>query len=111
MMSGMLVIAWIFHLRWLVQAVTITAALCALLPPVADLVNRAWMALGRILGAINSTILLGFIFFIILTPIALLSRVFRKKDSMMLQRPKPTVQSFYTEREHRYTRKDLEKMW
>ena len=47
---------------------------------------KAWMALGHVLGWINSRIILGLVFLVILQPIALIMRVFsydplRKKKS------------------------------
>ena len=37
---------------------------------------RAWMKLGHILGLVNSRIILGLIFLIVLQPIALIMRIF-----------------------------------
>ena len=37
---------------------------------------RAWMKLGHILGWVNSRIILGLVFFIVLQPIALIMRIF-----------------------------------
>ncbi len=42
---------------------------------------KFWMALGKILGFINTRILLSFIFFFIFSPIALIKRIFGR-DSM-----------------------------
>ena len=37
---------------------------------------KAWMKLGHILGWVNSRIILGLVFFIVLQPIALIMRIF-----------------------------------
>ena len=42
---------------------------------------RAWMALGLVLGWINTRIILGFVFYTIITPMALIMRL-RKRDPM-----------------------------
>jgi hypothetical protein len=42
-------------------------------------VKRAWMGLARLLGHINGTLLLTVLFFLVLTPVALLRRPFRKR--------------------------------
>ena len=42
--------------------------------------NKAWMAFGLILGSIISPIILGIIFFIIITPIAILGRMFGRNE-------------------------------
>lgn len=39
-----------------------------------------WFYLGKILGEITSTIILGIIYFIVFTPITFLRRVFKKKE-------------------------------
>jgi hypothetical protein len=40
--------------------------------------NRGWMALGHALGLINSKIVMALIFFVVVTPIALLMKLFGK---------------------------------
>lgn len=67
----------------------------------------AWYKLLELVGFVNSRIILSLIFFIFLTPLALLSRM-RKSDSLRL---KKADGSCFTERNHLYTKKDLEKMW
>ncbi len=42
---------------------------------------RAWMAFGLVLGGINTRIILGFVFYTIITPMALIMRL-RKRDPM-----------------------------
>ncbi len=44
-------------------------------PTVAMQVRAAWMRFGRIVGAVNGTVLLVVIFFVVLTPIGLLRRL------------------------------------
>lgn len=79
---------------WLLAAgVSLTLGL--FLPRVLAPLNRAWMALGHGLGWVNSKIILGFVFFIIVTPIAmvmkalgrdLLSRRLRHSGSYWVKR-------------------------
>lgn len=57
----------------------VAAALWApavLFPTLLKGVYRIWMAIGNVLGWINTRIILGLIFFVVLTPIALLKRIF-----------------------------------
>jgi hypothetical protein len=42
-------------------------------------VYRPWMFLARILGTITSNVLLTVLFFLVLTPLGLLQRLFRKR--------------------------------
>ena len=50
-------------------------------------VHRIWMKLGLALGFVNTRIILGVVFFVVLTPLGLLRRIFGK-DSLGLGAPK-----------------------
>ncbi|MEL6863737.1 MAG: hypothetical protein AAFP19_04925 [Bacteroidota bacterium] len=69
-----------------------------------------WFGLAEWLGKINGTILLGLIFMIFLTPLAFLSRLF-KKNSLQLRPNKEEEGSYYIERDHQFEAKDLEQPW
>jgi hypothetical protein len=107
--GGFLVFAFIFNLEALIYAATIIAVVSALVPPFARVVNWLWLKLAFGLGWFNSRVLLTTIYFIFLFPIATISRLFTK-NLLMLKR-KPGSKSFYTERNHTYTRADLENIW
>ncbi len=59
--------------------------------------NRAWFALGQIMGRIVSPIILGAIFFLMLTPVALVTRLFGR-DELRLKRK--SVKSYWIERQN-----------
>ena len=62
-------------------------ALVALVRPLLlEPFNRAWIALGLTLGAIFNPIVLGILFFGIITPVALATRLFGR-DELRLRRP------------------------
>lgn len=48
----------------------------AAFPPGLAPIRRIWLMLGEVLGAINSRILLSFIFFFIVTPVGWIKRLF-----------------------------------
>lgn len=75
----------------------------------AEKIARAWFKLGHFMGAINSKILLSLVFYCLLVPIALISRIFKKKDELQLKR-KPKG-SYYKERNHIYVAEDLENVF
>lgn len=52
--------------------------------------NRAWFMLGLALGKIVSPIVLGIIFFALITPIALIARLLGR-DELKLKRPKKST--------------------
>jgi hypothetical protein len=84
--------------RWWALAVSIVFAAIALLKPVLlGGLNRLWTKLGLLLGAIVSPIALGVLFYGILTPLAVLSRL-TGNDPLRLRRD-ATVKSYWISRE------------
>ncbi|MCX6352948.1 MAG: SxtJ family membrane protein [Bacteroidetes bacterium] len=78
------------------------------IPIAGEYVVRGWLKLAEILGWINSRIILAAFFFVILTPIALLSRI-KAKNPLSIKRVKEN--SLYVTRNHKYTPEDLENSW
>jgi hypothetical protein len=64
---------------WIVAGILWAWAL--LLPATLKPVYRAWMAIGHVLGWINTRIILGIMFYLIFLPVGLLLRLFGK-DAM-----------------------------
>ena len=77
--------------------------------PLAARLAQAWLVLSHAIGTVVSKLILGVIFFIFLTPLALLYRVFNR-DSLGLRRRKGQ-RTYFTERRQRFTAKDIEQMW
>lgn len=69
---------------WLIAAI-ITSAVTLLAPGVLTPFNRAWMKLGELMGKVVSPLVLGVIFFVMITPIALVIRLFGR-DELRLKR-------------------------
>ncbi len=78
-----------------------------LIPRIGDLILMVWEKFGLALGWVNSRIILGIVFFLVLTPLALLKRI-GSKDALFLKAPDKTT---FRERNHCYEAKDLEKPW
>ena len=57
--------------------------------------NHIWFLLGKLLGKIVHPVVLGLLFFILLTPVSLVSRLFRRDE---LKLKKRFIQSFWIER-------------
>ena len=55
------------------------------------IIHKIWFKISYILGLIVPNILLGLIFYIILFPIAILSRLFKKDDPLMLYNNKESL--------------------
>ena len=57
--------------------------------------NRAWMKLGQKMGLIISPLILGIIFFLLITPFSIVARLCGR-DELILK--KPNTQSFWRDR-------------
>lgn len=67
-----------------------------------------WMSIGRLLGWVNSRILLTIIYLFVLTPIAFFSRIW-KDDALGMK--KKEKGSYYVERNHQFKKENFEEMW
>lgn len=65
------------RLPWLIAAGAMLGV-ALLVPRLLVWPNRGWMALGHVLGLINSKIVMALIFFVVVTPIAFLMKLFGK---------------------------------
>lgn len=71
---------------------------------------KGWNKLSGILGFINSRIILSLIFYLVLTPIALLSRIF-SKDRLQLKKKKQKKGTYFYQRDYDYQPSDFEHPW
>jgi len=76
---GFTAIGLIFNIPYMVYAVLGIGVLCIFSETIAKWVAKGWMSFGMFLGKINSTILLGLVFVLMLTPLAILKRLTGKK--------------------------------
>jgi hypothetical protein len=88
----------------------ITLLLIALfMKSVASIISRGWLKFAEVIGTFNSKVILSLVFFLFLTPLAFLYRCFNSNPLMLKAGKK--AETFYAERNHIYTKTDLEKMW
>lgn len=84
--------------RWwalVLSALFLLAGLFA--PRVLAPLNRAWTQLGLLLGRVMTPIVMGIIFFLVITPMALLGRL-RGRDPLRLKK-EPEAASYWIERQ------------
>lgn len=106
--TGMSVLSWIFNYTPLFQASLIVGLTTVFIPKIATSIDWIWLKFAHLLGWINAKILLSLIFFIFLLPIALISRLFTKDPLKLKGR---NLKTLYSERNHLYTKDDLENIW
>ena len=107
---GLLVFFWIFGNHYFLIASTVIGVAGLLSSFLAEKIAWFWYKLAAVLGKINGFILLTILFYLILTPIALLSKLF-KKDELQLKKKNNSNASYFVERNHSYSKKDLENPW
>jgi hypothetical protein len=84
--------------RWWALAIALGfAVLAAMIPHVLNPLNRAWLAFGKLLHRIVSPLVMGAVFFLAVTPTALIMRL-RGRD-LLLRRWRPDLPSYWIDRE------------
>lgn len=74
----------------------------------AEKIAWVWLKFASVLGVVNGKILLSIVFFIFLTPIAFLNKLFSKNP---LQLKKDNQKSVFVERNVTYKKEDLENIF
>ena len=73
-----------------------------------DKIIWAWNKLSEILGLIMPNVILTLVFYLFLTPLALINRINRKKNPLQL---KNSTASVYTSQRKEFSPESLEKIW
>jgi hypothetical protein len=89
--------------------VTIVFIVLALFPQfiLSGFIAKAWLKFGEAMSWVMSKIILTLLFYLFVFPISSLYRLLNK-DLLMLKRRKD---SYYTERNHLFEKKDIENPW
>ncbi|MDB5241967.1 MAG: rane protein [Spirosoma sp.] len=106
--TGLIVLYFVFKSPWWLYAALGVGLLSILVPIAGDLIVRAWFKVAEVLGNINGKIILSVLFFVFLFPIALLYRIMAKNPLAIKH---SSEGSFYTDRNHTYSKIDLEHPW
>lgn len=105
---GFLLIYITGHWNWALWTALFSGLSGLFIKPLALQIEKFWMQLARVLSYIVPNIVMGIVFFCILLPVSLLSRLFRKKDALKLSNTSSTV---YTESYKIYDKAHFENMW
>lgn len=106
--TGLNIAAWYFDQPLLLFISIAVGVISLLIPAAGYYLVWLWGKIAEILGWINSRIILSLIFFIVLTPISLIYRLFHK-DPLALRKPKNNT--VYNTRDHEYTSEDFQNTW
>lgn len=105
---GFIAIYLMTRVNWVLY-LALFIGLCGVLSPfLSRKIDFLWMKLTLLLSYIVPNILLSVIFYFFLFPVALLSKVFGKKDPLKI---KKTEGSLYVSSEKEFSKSSFEKTW
>ena len=102
------VMAFFFKSLLLLYISVALLALSIIFPAIAAFISKYWRKVAEFTGRQISRLILLIFYFVILTPVALVSRIFTK-DPLRLKKEKK--ESYFTDRNHTFIADDLENMW
>jgi zinc transporter ZupT len=105
--TGFVILFYFFRIDYLLWTAIVLGLIGMFSEWLSEKITWFWFKLAEILGFFSSKILLTAVFFILLMPVALLSRLFNK-DKLQL---KKGGNSYYVERNQSFEPKDLENSW
>jgi hypothetical protein len=85
---------------WALIAAAVLAVPAVVYPPVLFWPHKGWMYIGHVLAWINTRIILGFIFYGVITPIGVIRRMLGKDP--MGRRPSPESKTYRVPRQPRH---------
>lgn len=77
-------------------------------PRIYTLAAKGWLGLSHLLGSVMSRVILTLVFFLVVTPLALLRRAFGH-DPMRVRAWKAGTGSVFETRDHEYTPEEIER--
>jgi len=105
---GFLVIYALNQWQWTLWTAISIGGASILSSYLAEKIEWLWLQFGYVLGLIVPKIILSLIFFLVLSPVALLSKVFGKKNALQL---KDTQDSLFKTVDKTFDPKSFENPW
>ena len=105
--TGFILLFFITNLAWSLYLAMIVSILGLLSNAMAKKISFVWLKLASLLNLIMPNIILSIIFFLILTPIALLSRMFKKNQLRL----KNSNKSLFIQKDSTFQKEHFEKPW
>jgi hypothetical protein len=96
----------LFNYTFLLFISVLVGASGLFIPFLRKWIHMAWMQLAHIMGWVMSKVILGLVFYLFLTPIALLKKVFSRKGSKS-----DLIKSNWHHRKQWFTLQELKKIW
>ena len=93
---------------WTIWAGVVLGVAAVFSKTASGLIHTGWMKFAYLLSLIIPNVLLTIIFYLILFPLAIISRIFSKEPALKLQNNSDTM---FTERVKTFSKEDFEKPW
>ncbi len=106
----LLIFSFVFkqHSPLLVKAALVALVLDMTYPPLYRPVAIVWLGLSHLIGTVMSKVILGLVFFVVVTPFGMVRRLMGH-DALNLKGFKSGEESVMTVRNHTFTSEDIEK--
>ena len=105
---GFLVMYLFAKWNWAIKVSVIIGLIGVFSTYLSKKIEWLWMGLGGLLGLVVPKILLSIIFYLFLFPIASLSKLFTKTDTLMLKNER---KSTFNDSKKEFVKADFEKIW
>ena len=105
---GLLIIYYFSNIKSFLTASVIIGIIGILSFNLSEKIDSLWQKLSYYLGEISNRILLTIIFFVVVTPIGAIRRLAKKKT---IKNSKKGLTTYFYDRNHVFSKKDMENMW
>jgi hypothetical protein len=105
--TGFLVLFFVFNNSVFLYVSVVVGGIGIFIKPLGKLIAKGWFLLGELMGFVVSKIILALLFYLFLTPIALLHNLFNKD----ILRIRKTPETLWHKRDYNYKEKDFKNIW
>ena len=106
--TGMVLLSLLFNQRIFLYVSGLLGVIFLSMPATGKVLVDWWLKLGHALGWVNTRILLTIVYVCFLLPLSVLFKLL-SRNPLQLKRGKGNT--FYRDRKHTYTPKDMQDMW
>lgn len=102
-----IVLYWLYGKKYILTITFMLGVIGVLVPFLATQIHWAWHKLGHYMGYVTGKIILGIVFFIVLYPLSVAAKLFRKNTFEV----KPGGSTYFKSRNMEYTKESMENIW
>ena len=107
LVAALIIFFWLFNKKIFLLVALFLILIATSSDSLTNKITWAWLKFSELLGKVMSKVILSVVYFVVLLPIAFLYKL-TGKDPLFL---KKRIDSYYFERNHQYSKKDIENIW